>query len=373
MSPGGGVGSFREFRVVRKVYESEVITSFYLEPVDEIPLSRFKPGQFLTFRTEEAGTGEQITRTYSVSSSPLDQGYFRISVKRELAPVGQPELPPGIFSNYLHDQVEEGSSIMLRGPSGHFHLNEDSDRPVVLLSGGVGLTPMVSMAHLLAQQASRNVWFIHACENGKVHAFSDEVRALASQNPKLKIHVCYRAPTGEDVKGEHYDTEGFVTGKLLQEVLPLDDYEFYLCGPPPFMAAEFVNLINLGVREDRISYEFFGPATVLRRPEDVTRESSQTVQPVTKAASSPSGSPQVTFSASNITATWDPSFPSLLEFAESLGLAPEFSCRAGICNTCLCKLAEGEVTYSEEPLDHPETGSALLCCSVPSSNLVLDL
>lgn len=365
--------TFREFKVVRKIVENEVITSFYLKPCDGMPLSRFKPGQFLTLRIEDEATGSPITRTYSVSSSPLELDYFRISVKRELAPAGQPELAPGMFSNYLHDRVEEGASIMLREPAGHFYLNEDSERPVVLLSGGVGLTPMVSMAHTLVRESTRKVWFVHACENGSTHAFGNEIKALAEHTPQLKHHVCYRMPTEADVKGQDYDDAGYVTSSLLQSLLPLDDYEFYLCGPPPFMEAEFKNLINLGVREDRISYEFFGPATVLRRAEEVADESSQTVQPVVKPTAPPADSPQVTFAASDITATWNPEFESILEFAESLGLSPEFSCRAGICNTCSCKLSSGEVSYSEEPLDEPEQGNALICCSVPESDVVLDI
>ena len=364
---------FRNFTVASKVKENDIITSFYLAPVDGKPLPTFHPGQFLTFRQKIAGVDEKVTRTYSVSSAASESNHYRISVKREPAPVDQPELPAGLFSNYLHDQLNEGDEILARGPSGHFYLNEETARPVVLLSGGIGLTPLVSMAHALVAQAKRKVWFIHACENGAVHAFADEIKALAEQSTDFKHHFCYRKPVAGDVQGKAYDSEGFVSSATLQSLLPIGDYEFYLCGPPAFMAAEFENLIALGVREDRISYEFFGPATVLRRTDNESHESSQTVQPIAEVTAVSGDSPLVTFKASNISAQWDPKFDSLLDFAESLGLSPDFSCRAGICNTCSCKMESGDVNYSEEPLDEPESGSALICCSAPVSDLVLDL
>ena len=357
---------FRELRVVAKVRESAIITSFHLEPVQAEGWRPFEPGQFLIFRMPVQGGDGFVLRNYSVSCSPRQQGSYRITVKREAAPRG--DVPDGVSSSYLHDHVEVGDVLLAEGPRGDFVLDAESKRPVVLLSGGVGLTPLVAMLHALAA-TERKAFFIHACDHGDVHALRDEVTAIAASRPGIRAHFCYRFPTDEDKAAGYHHSEGVVTRELLQQLLPLDDYDFYLCGPSPFMQAVHSVLRGLGVPRQRIAYEFFGPATLLEAP----TETAPAELPPTAPAIVSDGALTVEFRKSGRTAVWDATAESLLAFAEDQGLSPEFSCRAGICGTCKSHLVSGEVAYFEEPLDEPPPGDVLLCCSKPRGSIVLDL
>ncbi len=379
MDQGQGVTEqatgFRPFRVAKRVVESEIITSFYLEPVDGLPLAPFKPGQFLTFRLPVGPENQSILRTYSLSNGVGD-GYYRISVKREAAPAAG--LPQGRGSCYLHDSVATGDVIQVAPPRGDFFLDTDSSRPVVLLSGGVGLTPMVSMLHHLSKGGERRVFFIHACENGRVHALGDEVRQLATRRPGIHTHFIYRQPGEDDRKRDCFDSEGLISRALLQQLLAIDDYEFYLCGPPPFMTAIYALLRDLGVASSRIAYEFFGPATVLEAKAATgtsasspiaagdSAEMANTVPPAAGVAT-------VTFTRSGRQGIWDEAAQNLLAFAETQDLSPTFSCRAGICGSCTTALISGEVSYTDEPLDPPESGQILLCICKPVGEIELDL
>ncbi|QND58841.1 2Fe-2S iron-sulfur cluster-binding protein [Mesorhizobium huakuii] len=364
---------FRDLKVVAKVRESAIITSFLLEPVQAQGWRPYQPGQFLVFRIpaskQAAGAKDYVLRNYSVSGPPSVVGTYRISVKREAPP--KAGLPAGLSSCFLHDQIEVGDVLSAEGPRGDFVLDSGSSRPVVLLSGGVGLTPMVSMLHALSSTpdpsiSDRRVVFIHACENGDVHALRDEVSALAATRPGVTVHFCYRSPTERDKSDRKFHSEGLVSREMLQRLLPLDDYDFYLCGPPPFMQAVYAIVRDLGVPKARVAYEFFGPATVL----DVAQTPAIApprveIEPDGKAVA-------VEFRKSGIKAAWD-GVSSLLEFAEEQGLEPEFSCRAGVCGTCKSRLISGEVSYFEEPLDELEPGEVLLCCSKPRGSVVLDI
>lgn len=356
---------FRELKVVAKVRESAIITSFHLEPVEAEGWRHFAPGQFLIFRIPVPGDDGFVLRNYSVSCSPRRQGSYRITVKREAAPGG--DVPDGIGSCHLHDNVEVGDILLAEGPRGDFVLDGESERPVVLLSGGVGLTPLVAMLHELAA-TGRNVFFVHACDNGAVHALRDEVEAAASR-PGIRVHFCYRFPSADDKAAGRHHSEGVVTRDLLQQLLPLDDYDFYLCGPSPFMRAVHGVLRRLGVPRQRIAYEFFGPATLLEAPPEPAP--SPPTSPV--QAADPDAAMTVEFRKSGRTAAWDATAESLLAFAEDQGLSPEFSCRAGICGTCRSRLVSGEVAYFEEPLDELPPGEVLLCCSKPKGSVVLDI
>lgn len=246
---GGWIG-WREFRIEAKVRESDVITSFVLRPIDGLPVVLHKPGQYLTFRIPIDGLGPQ-KRNYSISSSPNGETY-RISVKRE---------PLGLVSNFLHDVAIEGSILQVAPPTGDFYLADDPQRPIVLLSGGVGLTPMVSMFESIAGSDTKvSVHYVHAAQNGRVHAMGDHIRNLSADKPNLSAAVFYRDPHETDLKGEHYDHEGYVTVDWLALNTPIDDADFYLCGPKPFLAAFVNGLADAGVAADRIHYEFFGPA-----------------------------------------------------------------------------------------------------------------
>ena len=364
---GQSKGGFRDLKVVAKIVESSLITSFHLETADGSALPAFRPGQFLVFRIPSGDAKGYVLRNYSLSGSPEDLSHYRISVKRE--PSARPSLPVGLSSNYLHDSVMVGDVLAVDGPRGEFVLDEVSDRPVVLLSGGVGLTPMVAMLHALARRSSRRTLFLHACENGEVHALRDEVNGLIGQRPGLSAHFCYRAPSAEYRTANRFDSEGFITREAMQSLLCLDDYDFYLCGPPPFMQAMYQTLRGLGVAKDRVAFEFFGPATVL--------DTEVKQKPIALTVGAPpvlaDGAITVEFRKSGIVAEWDARTQSLLTFAEDHGLKPEFSCRAGICGTCTSRIISGDVSYFEDPLEDLALGELLLCCSRPKTAIVLDL
>ena len=358
---------FRGLKVVAKTVESSLITSFLLQSEDGSDLPAFRPGQFLVFKIPSGDAKDYVLRNYSLSGSPDDLRHYRISVKREAA--AGPGLPEGLSSSYLHDSIDVGDVLQADGPRGEFTLDEASNRPVVLLSGGVGLTPMVAMMNALANHSERRTLFLHACENGEVHALRSEVEALVGKRAGLFAHYCYRTPSPEDRAANRFHSEGFVTREVLQRLLCLDDYEVYLCGPPPFMQAMYQTLRGLGLAKNRIAYEFFGPATVLD-----TEDKPKQVASAAGAAPAPAaGAITVEFRKSGITAAWDDSTQSLLSFAEDLGLKPDFSCRAGICGTCVSKIVSGDVTYFEDPLEELADGELLLCCSRPKSPVVLDL
>ncbi len=359
---------YRRFVVDRKERESETITSFYLVPEDGAALPPFLPGQFLTFELNVPGQPKPVLRTYSLSDAP-DSDYYRVSIKREPAPADRPDLAPGLSSNYFHDAVGIGAKIRVGAPRGKFHLDPDGDRPVVLLSAGVGLTPMISMMNAIVQGGTgRPVWFIHGARDGREHAMGAHVRRMAAANETVHAHIRYSRPEADDIAGRDYDSRGRVNIALLKQVLPFDDYEFYLCGPTPFMRSLYCGLLSLDVSEERIHYEFFGPASILK-------EDAKPAGPA-KAPSAETelaGGIQVTFARSGVTAGWDPACESILDLAERQGLSPDYSCRSGICHTCLCPLVEGEVEYLEDPLDQPDPGCVLICCSRPKTSLVIEL
>jgi nitric oxide dioxygenase len=255
----GGWEDFRSFRVVRKVPESDVITSFYLQPEDGGAISSYVPGQYITVRVKPEGSENTHLRHYSLSQAPGEDTY-RISVKRES---GDDHSPAGIVSCYLHDVVQEGDRLELTAPAGDFTLRTGSSSPVVLLSGGVGVTPMMSMLQALAkQEPERDVYFVHSARNRQVHAFRDEVRALVEANEHIRSFVCYERPEA----GADCDRQGFIDEAWLASALPADVWQradTYFCGPVPFMKAIYRALPGLGVAPERIHYEFFGPAGVL--------------------------------------------------------------------------------------------------------------
>lgn len=255
----GGWSGFRKFRVDRKVKESEVITSFYFVPEDGEAIAPFVPGQYISLKVEIPGDEYTHIRQYSLSDAP-GKPYYRISVKRE----DGDGKPAGKVSNYLHNQVQEGDVLLLSAPGGDFVLDREDPRPVVLLSGGVGLTPMVSMLNALAEEKSnRSVTFVHAARNGKVHAMKEHVTEIARSHPNVKAYWCYSQPTEQDVAAKAFDKKGYVDGAWLKEILPATDAAFYFCGPVPFMQCIYAELRALGVAEANIHYEFFGPSGVL--------------------------------------------------------------------------------------------------------------
>lgn len=252
----GGWSGWREFVVHSKLRESSTISSFVLRPVDGGPVPRHLPGQYLTLLVAISGKTPQ-RRNYSISSGPDDRTY-RITVKRE---------PLGLVSRYLHDHVQEGDTLRLAPPAGDFFLKPGSGRPVVLLSGGVGLTPMVSMMEsIVATGTSVPVFFVHGTQHGDVHAMGNHVRELARAHPQIRAAVFYTSPRETDEHGNHYDQAGRIDVSWLSANIPLPQADFYLCGPAPFLEDLINALTARGVASSNIYYEFFGPALELEHP-----------------------------------------------------------------------------------------------------------
>ncbi|MGF7211655.1 nitric oxide dioxygenase [Skermanella aerolata] len=254
----GGWNGWRDFAVESTELESEVIRSFILVPTDGQAVMRHRPGQYLTFALDVPGAGH-LKRNYSISSAPDGRSY-RISVKRET----RPGVPPGLASNWLHDHAAPGTVLKVAPPAGEFFLDEKDDGPVVLLSGGVGLTPMMSMLETIARSGSgRPVWYIHGAENGRVHAMGEHARALASQARNITVSTFYNTPVQDDQLGVHYDEPGLITADWLARNTPIQEAAYYLCGPRPFLRAMVGGLARTGVPLGSIHYEFFGPADEL--------------------------------------------------------------------------------------------------------------
>lgn len=367
---------FRDYRVLERRDESATIVSFVLSPADGGPAPAFRPGQHLAFRLPV--DGQTVLRNYSLSGDAAQP--LRISVKRESAPAGL-DVPPGQGSFYLHQHVQPGAVLSAAGPLGEFVLDEDSQRPVVLLSGGVGLTPMLAMLHRLVGSTERPVYFIHACDNGAAHAFRQEVLELAARRTQVQVRFVYRHPDAEDERNAHHCASGLITRAQLQSWLPLDDYDVYLCGPSGFMQMNYGLLRSLGIARERIHYEFFGPATVLddeaaqtlvRADQPAAAGHVQTLLVPAETADQ-TASQMVIFLPDGRQARWHEGCESLLALAEEAGLSPDFNCRSGLCNTCMCTLVSGQVDYLEEPLDAVPEGKVLLCCSRPQGPVVVDL
>lgn len=356
---------FREFSVQRREFEdgNRSICSFYLVPVDGKPLPAFWPGQFLTFRLliEDPVTRESKTavRCYSLSDAPRPD-YYRISIKQVPAPADKREVPPGISSNFFHDHVHEGSHLLVKAPSGHFHLREEEPLPIVLIGGGIGITPMLSILNTLLEiGVKREVWLYYGVRNGDEHIMKEHLQALARTHDDFHLHVCYSAPNENDVEGVDYQHSARVGIPLLKATLKLMRYQFYVCGPKPMMESLVPGLDDWGVDSGDIYYESFGPATLIKH-EKAAPEATIT-QPIT-----------ITFSRSGKNIPWDPAVDSLLEFAEASGIEVEYGCRAGSCGSCQTPVKAGEVDYNQQPDAEVAPGHCLLCISTPKSDLTLD-
>lgn len=356
--------TFRTFTIQYKKRESELITSFYLAPTDPQPVWPAEAGQYLTLRLP-MNHGE-VLRPYSISSDISDRCGYRVSVKRERAPSGVIDVPDGLGSCWLHDHACVGDSIDVAEPRGTFVLDKSSVRPVVLLSAGVGLTPLVSMLHSL-KSCSNDVWFIHVCADGNAHAFKDEVESLReASGGRIHTHFVYRKPSQHDRVNGAFDSQYVIDRNLIQGLLPLDDYDLYLCGPRAFIEEMRQLFTELGLPAQRIAYESFGETG----EKDQSQEDVESKIPANATATE---SIEVVFAHSDQKTYWQSPCNSLLELAEESGLTPEFSCREGICGSCTCELIEGCVEYFEEPIDTVPDGQILLCCTKPKGNVVLAL
>lgn len=355
---------YRKFEVERKVVEAPNgdICSFYLVPHDKRPLPSYRPGQFLTFELNpEAGkgSGKAVVRCYSLSDCPRPDRY-RVSIKRIPAPPSDPSLPPGVASNYFHDEIEEGDILDVKAPSGAFYLDNTHERPVVLIGGGVGVTPMLSMLNSVVESGSkRETWFFYGVRNGEERIAAEHLANIDREHENVHVRICYSRPDEGDEKGKDYHHECRVSVDLFKEILPSNNYEYYICGPPPMMQSLFADLREWGVPEDRIKFEAFGPATVKKKTDAARR------QPAAAAA-------KVTFSRSAKSCEWSDDSMVLLDLASQNGVTIDSGCRVGNCNTCLTAIKEGSVSYIRDPDTMPEEGSCLACIAIPEGDLVLD-
>ena len=252
-SQEGGWRGLRQFTIVEKKVESDVITSFVLAPTDGGKVMNYKPGQYLGVHVDPELSDNKEVRQYSLSDAPNGQTY-RISVKRETLPIA------GIVSHYLHDESEVGSHIYVIPPAGDFFLAVQATTPVVLLSGGVGLTPMVSMLNQLVKDNHQgDINYLHACLDSKHHAFSSHVTTLTKQYENVTATTWYQTPEVNDKLGDDYHHEGFINLDVVREQILQPDAHYYFCGPVPFMQVINDKLLGLGVKNEHIHYEMFGP------------------------------------------------------------------------------------------------------------------
>ena len=355
-----GWNGLRKFTVAKKVCECDDVHAFYLKPHDGRPLPAFKPGQYLTFQLDLPGRDKPLVRCYSLSDSPKD--YYRVTIKREKAPPDKPELPPGAGSSFFTDVVKEGDILNVKAPSGHFCLDMAKTNPVVLIAGGVGLTPMLAMANAIAASGSkRETWFFFGVRNRREHIHKAELEQLAAENENIHLHVAYSKPGEKDVKGKDYHHEGRVSIELLKELLPSNNFEYYLCGSGAFMKSLTDGLEAWGVPDNDVFFEAFGPATVKKKTAAPTAEETTHLAKI-----------NVTFARSNKTVRWEPSAGNLLEFAAAQGVKIDSGCCAGGCGSCVVAIKSGAVDYLKKPDAEPEAGSCLTCVCRPKNDLVLD-
>jgi ferredoxin-NADP reductase len=353
---------FRKFRVDGKVLEAESCCSFYLAPHDGRPLPAYLPGQYLTFRLQIPGQTREVTRCYSLSDSPDHTDYYRVTIKRIPPPPGAPDAPPGLVSSHFHDRLQVGDILDVKAPSGHFHLDVNSRTPVVLVGGGIGVTPALSMLnYLVSSPGKREVWFFYGVRNGREHMLKDYLREISEQNPHVHIVACYSDPLPTEQKEEDYHFGERVSVDLFKRVLEVNNFEFYICGPPPMMESLTKGLSEWGVPEEQIHFEAFGPASVRKvaKAEAIADENAPAVE--------------VNFVRSNKTVVWSGGAGSLLELAEAHGIRIDSGCRAGSCGTCVTAIRDGKVDYiSGKPDFDIEKGSCLACVAVPNGALSLD-
>lgn len=357
-SPPGWQG-FRSLKVDRIEHESRSVLSLVLVPVDKRPLAMALPGQFIVLRLRLQSDTPPLLRNYSLSSAP-DVKAYRVSIKQEVN---------GRASSYVHSQLRVGDVLDVSAPRGNFVYHASEARPVVFLSAGVGVTPVLSMLHVLAAaSSSREIWWLYGARNSREHPFAQEARLLLAKLPNSHSHICYSRPEPQDRLGIDFDTVGHLDLPLIKALGVSPKADFYLCGPPAFLDELTNSLHEWGVSPASLSKEIFGAGpSITPGIVNAPRRS-----PHVPAQASETGSP-VSFARSGLTVHWDPAFQSLLELAEACDVPVRWSCRTGVCHTCESGLISGAVRYQPEPLEAPANGNLLICCSQPQNEVVLDL
>jgi ferredoxin-NADP reductase/MOSC domain-containing protein YiiM len=358
-SPPPAWAGFRRLAVTGVDRESDSVISIRLEDPDGAPLPVARAGQYLTLRIQPDGEPRSLLRNYSLSGRP-DAGYYRITVKRE---------QDGAVSSYLHTRLRVGDRLDIAAPRGTFILAR-TDAPILLISAGIGATPVLAMLQALAgENSEREIWWLHGARSGRDHSFAAEVRALLASLPNVHAYVCYSRPDLRDLEGRDFDSVGRLTPSFLAELEPPPDAEAYLCGPAPFMADISAGLAAIGVHASHIHTEPFGPAPGLTPGIAPT-----TARPPHPPADQPGTGPTIEFARSNLAIRWSDDYASLLELAEACDVPVRWSCRTGVCHNCETTLIAGSVDYNPDPVEPAADGSALICCSQPhDDDVVLDL
>ena len=348
---------FRQMRVANIKKESESVTSFILSPIDGATLPAFQAGQFVVLRLPVDSDKPAVLRSYSLSDLPTAD-HFRISVKSEL---------DGIGSSFLCNRTQLGDVLDVSAPRGSFTLRP-SQSPAVLLSAGVGATPVLSMLHsLAAEKSQREIWWIYGARNRVDHPFAEESRSLLKQLSRGRGYIVYSRPAATDQVGADFDAPGHIDIALLQRIGVSQSSDFYLCGPASFLQNMRDGLRNWGVLAENVHTEIFGSREAL------TPGMAQVVHTPHPPQGPPGSGPPVSFARSGISAAWDPKFASLLELAEACDVPVRWSCRTGVCHSCMTGLISGSITYNPEPLERPAPGNVLVCCSQPNAGVTLDL
>jgi ferredoxin-NADP reductase/MOSC domain-containing protein YiiM len=350
---------FRQMRVaqIRRETETDSVTSFVLATKDGQPLPAFQAGQFVVLRLLVNPDKPPVLRSYSLSDLP-EADHFRITVKSE---------SNGVASSFLCTRIREGDLLEVSAPRGSFTLHP-GDNPVILLSAGVGATPVISMLHALAAgKSQREIWWIYGARNSLEHPFAQESRSLLKQLSRGRGFVVYSRPAATDKLDLDFDASGHVDTALLDRIGVPPNSNFYLCGPSSFLENMQVGLRNWGVLAENVHTEIFGALPSITPGTAPVAHTPH--QPPGPAGSGPS----ISFARSGIATAWDPKHRSLLELAEACDIPVRWSCRTGVCHTCMTALIGGSIRYNPEPLEKPAPGNVLVCCSQPDADVILDL
>jgi ferredoxin-NADP reductase len=357
-SPPPAWPGFRQLVVTAIARESNSVISIRLDNPHGAPLPAARPGQYVTLRVQPDKQQRSVLRNYSLSGPP-DAGYYRITAKLE---------HDGVASAYLHTRLAVGDQLDIAAPRGTFILDR-THAPVLLMSAGIGATPVLAMLQALAEEHSdREIWWLHGARNRREHSFAVEARTLLASLPNVNAHVYYSRPDPDDVEGRDFDSVGRLTGSVLAELEPPRDAEAYLCGPTPFMDEISAGLAALGIDASRIHTEPFGAAPGL-----TPGIAAAPVRTPHAPAGQPGKGPTITFARSDLAIPWSGDYGSLLELAEACDVPVRWSCRTGVCHTCETTLIAGDLGYNPDPVEPPAQGSALICCSQPRDDVVLDL
>jgi ferredoxin-NADP reductase/MOSC domain-containing protein YiiM len=350
---------FRPLAVASINHESEDVLSLTLQRPDGHPLQAALPGQYVVLRLPRLSGGAPLYRSYSLSG-PVSAERYRISVKTE---------PNGVAGTYLKEHVRTGDALDVSSPHGSFIL-ESGERPVVLLSAGIGATPVLAMLYALATaRSTRRILWLYAARDRQHHPFAAEARGLLQALTNGRSYVCYSRPGSQDKVGQDFDAAGHLSRSMLDAVGVPADADTYLCGPARFMADIKDALAALGMAPQRIHAEIFeggesltpGVVGAVKRAPHLPKDDANT-------------GPLVSFARSGIAAHWNASaYQSILELAEACDVPVRWSCRTGVCHNCESGLVSGEVVYDPQPLDNPAGGNLLICCSQPARDVVIDL